>query len=177
MGVMASMALMPVWRGWPTGWRPMIEGAWISMRRGWAPTIGPLPSMGSPRALTTRPSMASPTGTDRMRPVALTVWPSSMPSTLPSTTAPMEASSRLRARPMVPSSNSSSSLTAAPGQAGDTGDAVTDLGDAPDGAGLERRLEALEVLLQRRRDVGGGDRELCHGCLVVLPYLDANGFI
>ena len=42
-----------------------------------APAIGPLPSIGSPRALTTRPSMASPTGTDRMRPVARTGLPSS----------------------------------------------------------------------------------------------------
>ena len=34
--------------------------------------------MGSPRALTTRPSRASPTGTDRIRPVALTDCPSSI---------------------------------------------------------------------------------------------------
>ena len=48
------------------------------------------------------------------------------------------------------------------GQAGDAGDAVADLGDAADRAGLERGLEALEVLLERRRDVGGGDGELSH---------------
>ena len=34
--------------------------------------IGPLPSIGAPSAFTTRPSSASPTGTERMRPVALT---------------------------------------------------------------------------------------------------------
>jgi hypothetical protein len=32
---------------------------------------------GSPSAFTTRPSMASPTGTERIRPVDFTVWPSS----------------------------------------------------------------------------------------------------
>src|SRR3954447_16899431 len=111
MGVMASMALMPVCIGSLTGWRAMIDGAWISTRRMMAPVMGPLPSTGSPRAFTTRPSMASPTGTDRMRPVDFTVWPSSMPSASPSTTAPMESSSRFRARPAVPSSNSRSSLT------------------------------------------------------------------
>ena len=36
---------------------------------------------------------------------------------------------------------------AAVGQAGDAGDAVADFGDAPDGACLERGLEAFEVLL------------------------------
>ena len=70
MGVMASIDLMPVCIGSCTGWRPMMPGAWISMRRSSAPTMAPLPSIGSPRALTTRPSMASPTGTERMRPVA-----------------------------------------------------------------------------------------------------------
>ena len=62
----------------------------------------------------------------------------------------------------MPSSNSSSSLTAASGQARDAGDAVADLGDTADGAGLERGLEAFEVLLECRRDVGGGEGEFCH---------------
>ena len=39
-------------------------------------TIGPLPSIGCPSALTTRPSSSSPTGTEMMRPVRLTVSPS-----------------------------------------------------------------------------------------------------
>src|SRR5690606_36995711 len=81
----------------------------------WTLVSGPLPSIGSPRVLTTRPSTPSPTGTERMLPVALTVWPSSIESTSPSTTAPIESSSRLSARPNRPDSNSSSSLTAASG--------------------------------------------------------------
>ena len=38
-------------------------------------TIGPLPSTGWPSALTTRPSISSPTGTEMMRPVRLTGSP------------------------------------------------------------------------------------------------------
>ena len=80
IGVIASIALIPVCSGSCTGLRPMMPGAWISMRRAMPPTMSPLPSIGWPRALTTRPSRASPTGTERMLPVALTVWPSSMPT-------------------------------------------------------------------------------------------------
>ncbi len=83
------------------------------MRRGSDPTSGPLPSIGSPRALTTLPSTPSPTGTERILPVDLTFWPSSMFSTLPNTTAPIESSSRLRARPTSPLSNSRISFTEA----------------------------------------------------------------
>src|ERR1700691_5834537 len=51
MGVMASMALMPVCMGSLTGWRPTMPGAWTSMRRVSVVLIGPLPSIGSPRAV------------------------------------------------------------------------------------------------------------------------------
>jgi hypothetical protein len=113
---MASMALMPVCMGSCTGLRPMMPGAWISIRRGCTPTSGPLPSMGSPSAFTTRPNTPSPTGTERIWPVALTVWPSSMRSESPNTTAPMASSSRFNAKPLVPSSNSSNSFTAQSGR-------------------------------------------------------------
>ena len=116
IGVIASIDLMPVCNGSCTGLRPMIPGACTSTRRMIAPTISPLPSIGTPSALTTRPSMASPTGTDKMRPVALTVCCSSMPSALPRTTTPMESSSKLRAKPTLPSSNSSNSFTAQSGK-------------------------------------------------------------
>ena len=68
IGVIASIDLMPVCSGSCTGLRPMMPGAWISMRRCCTPTSSPRPSIGSPRALTTRPSTPSPTGTERMRP-------------------------------------------------------------------------------------------------------------
>src|SRR5690349_16946554 len=88
-----------------------MPGAWTSRRRTWVDAIGPLPSIGRPRASTTRPIRASPTAMERMRPVALTEPPSSTWLASPRTTAPIEASSRFRARPRVPPSNSSTSLT------------------------------------------------------------------
>src|SRR5579884_1463136 len=116
MGVIASMALMPVCNGSWTGVRPTMPGAWTSRRRSSVALIGPLPSTGSPSGFTTRPISASPTGTDRMRPVARTAAPSSISSTSPSTTAPIESSSRFSARPSMPPSNSSSSFTAVSGR-------------------------------------------------------------
>ena len=115
MGMSESMDLMPVCIGSCTGLRPVMPGAWISMRLGIGLDSGPLPSTGSPSGLTTRPSRPSPTGIDRMSPVACTGWPSSMPSTSPRTTAPMEVSSRFSARPTAPLANRSISLTAASG--------------------------------------------------------------
>src|SRR5579875_1670769 len=115
IGVIESIAFTPVWSGWATGWRPTIPGACTSRRRVASVETGPLPSMGSPSAFTTLPSSASPTGTERIRPVAFTTCSSSRLSTSPSTTAPIVSSSRFSARPRVPSSNSSSSFTAARG--------------------------------------------------------------
>src|SRR4051794_36068906 len=88
-----------------------MPGACTSRRRISVVAMGPLPSMARPSESTTRPISASPTGTERMRPVALTAPPSSTWLASPSTTAPIEASSRFSARPRVPPSNSSTSLT------------------------------------------------------------------
>ena len=98
---------------------------------------------------------ASPTGTERMRPVAFTVWPSSMRVGL----AEHDGADRVLVEVQREADGAVLELEqlvdGAVGQARDAGDAVTDLGDAPDGAGLQRGLEALEVLLERRCDVGG----------------------
>ena len=48
IGVMASMALIPVCIGSSTGWRPAIPGAVDSTRRVSLVAIGPLLSIGSP---------------------------------------------------------------------------------------------------------------------------------
>ena len=140
MGVMASMALMPVCSGSLDGLTPD-DARCLDLQCGGSAsvTIGPLPSMGSPRAFTTRPSSASPTGTDRMRPVARPPAPPRGVSTgrgRRRRSCPRRGSARARA---VPSSNSSSSLTATPRQAGDPGDAVADLDDPPDLLGADRR--------------------------------------
>ena len=130
--------------------------------------IGPLPSIGWPSALTTRPISASPTGIERMRPVPLTAPPSSIWSASPRTTAPIDSSSRFSARPSVPPSNSSSSLTDGVGEPGDARDAVADLEHPADLRLVERRRERLDVLAQRGCDLVGVDGQLSH-LVVVAP--------
>src|ERR1035437_6132200 len=88
MGIMASTALMPVCMGSLTGWRATTPGARRSMGLNWVVLMGPLPSMGTPRASTTRPSRASPTGTLIMRLVRRTSSPSLISGKSPSSTAP-----------------------------------------------------------------------------------------
>ena len=133
----------------------------------------PLPSIGSPSALTTRPSTPSPTGTERMRPVALTVWPSSMRVDV----AEHDGADRVLVEVEGEADGAVLELEqlvhGGVGQARHAGDAVADLGDAADGAGLERGLEALEVLLERRRDVGGGEGEFSHA-LSCVPVRDGD---
>jgi hypothetical protein len=55
---MASMALMPVWRGSFTGCLTMMPGASDSTRRDIVVLISPSPSIGRPSASTTRPTIA-----------------------------------------------------------------------------------------------------------------------
>ena len=69
--------------------------------------MGPFPSIGWPRALTTRPSSSSPTGTEMMRPVRFTGSPSLMARYSPRSTAPTLSSSRFSAMPKTPCGNSS----------------------------------------------------------------------
>ena len=83
-----------------TGWRWMMPGAFTSTRPRVLVSIGPLPSMGMPSALTTRPTTASPTGTSMMRPVRFTVSPSLMTLVSPKMAAPTLSCSRLSTRPI-----------------------------------------------------------------------------
>src|SRR6266508_372570 len=108
--VIASIALMPVSSGSLTSWRWTTLGACSSRTRVSSASISPLPSSGRPSGSITRPRKASPTGTDRMRPVWRTSPPSSMPAASPNTTQPTSRTSRLRATPSSPPGNSSSSL-------------------------------------------------------------------
>jgi hypothetical protein len=75
---MESTDFRPVCTGSLTDWRSMTPGATFSMGDTSVALIGPLPSTGTPREFTTRPSIASPTGTSRIRPVVLTTVPSEM---------------------------------------------------------------------------------------------------
>ncbi len=125
IGTIPSMALMPVCSGSLTGERSTTPGAMRSMGIDCLVAIGPLPSMGWPSALTTRPIISSPTGTEMMRPVRLTVSPSLRSVEWPRSTAPTLSSSRLSAMPNSPWANSSISPAMARSIAVDARDAVT----------------------------------------------------
>jgi hypothetical protein len=109
MGIIASMALMPVWSGSFTGCRLTIPGALISTRRKSFVSIGPRPSTGWPRALTTRPIIALPHGTSTIRPVRRTVSPSLIRLSSPRRTTPTLSSSRLSTIPLTSPGKSRSS--------------------------------------------------------------------
>ena len=162
IGVIASIDLMPVCSGSCTGLRPMIPGAWISIRRGCVPTEVAAAVDRLAEGVDTRPSTPSPTGTERMRPVALTVWPSSMSSTSPSTTAPIDDSSRLRARPTGAVLELEQLVDGGVGQARDAGDAVADLVTRPTVRASSEGSKPSRFLLERGGDVGGGEGEFSH---------------
>ncbi len=98
-GTIESRHFRPVCTGWLTLWRAITPGATFSITSVILALIGPLPSIGWPSALTTRPISSGPTGTSRMRPVHLTVSPSEMCSYSPKITEPTESRSRFSARP------------------------------------------------------------------------------
>ena len=114
IGIMASIALMPVCSGSFTGWRSTTPGALNSSGRVSVVSIAGPPSMAMPSGSTTRPISASPTGTDITWPVRLTVSPSSIFSHSPNSTAATLSSSRLRASPVTPWSSSSFSSATQP---------------------------------------------------------------
>src|SRR4051812_13639689 len=100
-GTIESIAFRPVCIGWLTLCRAITPGAIFSIGADSFALIGPLPSIGSPSALTTRPFSSGPIGTSRMRPVHLTVSPSEMCSYSPRITAPTESRSRFIVRPKL----------------------------------------------------------------------------
>jgi len=106
-GTMESIALSPVCTGCDTDFLHTTPGATFSMTSVSFALMGPLPSIGWPSELTTRPSSSGPIGTERILPVVLTVSPSVMCSYSPRITAPTESRSRLSARPNVFFGNSS----------------------------------------------------------------------
>ena len=110
MGIMLSMALMPVCRGTDTLLRLMMPGAGRSMGRISLDSMAPRPSTGWPRELTTRPISPSPTGTETTWPVRETLSPSLIPSSDPSITMATEFSSRFSAMPYAPLEKRTSSF-------------------------------------------------------------------
>src|SRR5262245_26683518 len=116
IGVIASIAVIPVCSGSFTGWRSTTLAACTSRLRRPSSGIGPLPSSGVPSGLITRPRNPSPTGMDRIWPVCLTRSPSSIWADSPRTMQPIWSSSRLNARPSTPPGNSSNSFAIARGR-------------------------------------------------------------
>jgi hypothetical protein len=107
IGIIESMALMPVWRGSFTGWRSTTPGALNSIGRRSVVSIAGPPSSAFPSGSTTRPTIPSPTGIDMTSPVRRTVSPSLILSHGPKSTAATLSSSRFSARPVTPWSSSS----------------------------------------------------------------------
>ncbi|KAH9415508.1 hypothetical protein DERP_015036 [Dermatophagoides pteronyssinus] len=77
----------------------MIPGALTPTRARVLVLIGPLPSIGLPKASTTRPSNSAPIGTSTMAPVRLTISPSLINLSLPNTTIPTLSGSKFKAIP------------------------------------------------------------------------------
>ena len=109
IGIIESIALIPVCRGSFTFFLSKTPGAGYSIALVSFVTISPLPSIGFPSASTTLPIMASPTGTSTIFPVGLTMSPSLMSRSEPRITTPTLSSSRFSAIPYTPLSNSKSS--------------------------------------------------------------------
>ncbi len=107
--------------------------------------------------------------------MARTTCSSSMCWSSPRMTAPIVSSSRLSARPEVPSSNSRSSFTDALGRPGDPGDAVADLDDPAHLLGDDRRRVVGDVAGECRLDLVCAYDQLCHQSApisLVRPHCD-----
>src|SRR5215218_1679792 len=107
IGIIASIALMPVCSGSVTGWRWTTPGALNSAGRISEVMTSPLPSSGLPSGSTMRPSRASPTGISSSLPVRLTVSPSTTFCQSPNSTTPTLSDSRFSARPVTSCGSSS----------------------------------------------------------------------
>uniref|UniRef100_A0A6B0UWL4 Uncharacterized protein n=1 Tax=Ixodes ricinus TaxID=34613 RepID=A0A6B0UWL4_IXORI len=106
IGTRLSTALIPVSIGSFTEILGIMPGAFTPTRARDLHPRGPLPSMGLPRASTTRPRSSGPTGTSTIAPVRFTMSPSLMCLSLPNTTIPTLSGSKLRAIPLSPQENS-----------------------------------------------------------------------
>ena len=146
IGVIASIDLMPVCSGSCTGLRPMMPGAWISMRRGCdadelALAVDRLAEGVDDAAEHAVADGHREDAAGRLDGLALLDLVD---------VAEHDGADRVLVEVEGEADGAVLELEqlvhGGVGQARDAGDAVADLGDAADGAGLERRREALEVL-------------------------------
>ena len=99
IGIMESIALIPVWIGSFTLERSITPYATRSIGMFLSVAIGPLPSIASPSAFTTRPTIAGPTGTESRLPVRRTCIPSFTKLLSPKITTLTVSSSRFKTSP------------------------------------------------------------------------------
>ena len=162
IGVIASIDLMPVCSGSCTGLRPVMPGAWISMRRGCTPVSSPAPVDRLAEGVDDATEHAVADGHRQDAPGRL----DGLTLLDRVDVAEHDGADRLLVEVEREADGAVLELEqlvhGGVGQPGHAGDAVADLGDAADGAGLERRREAVEVRLERGGDVGGGEREFSH---------------
>ena len=154
IGVIASMALIPVCSGSCTGWRPMMPGAWTSMRRVCVGVDRALAVDGLAERVDHAAQQRVADG-DRLDPAGrlddlLLLELVDARRGRRRRSSPRRGSAR---GPSVPSSNSSSSLTAGAGQAGHARDAVADLDDAADLLGADLGGVLGDVPAQRLGDL------------------------
>jgi len=109
IGIIASIALIPVCKGTFTSNLSITPGAIRSTILVFVALTGPRLSIGCPVGSTTLPKSSSPTGTSAIRPVRFTGSPSEMWLSGPSNTAPILSSSRFKAIPYSSPGNSRSS--------------------------------------------------------------------
>ena len=133
IGVIASMTLMPVCSGSVTGWRPTMPGAWTSRRRR-RRVLDRALAVDRLAERVDDPAEQGVADRHRQDPARSTGRPGPRrgPRRSPRTTAPIESSSRLSARPTAPVLELEELVDRRVRKAGDVGDAVADLGDAPD---------------------------------------------
>ena len=111
IGISESITFKPVCTGSCTPRLGIMPGALISALLNFSALILPMPSIGFPKASTTRPNKPLPTGTLTIFPLLLTTSPSRIPSSEPNKTTLTLSSSKLRAIPFVPLENSTISLS------------------------------------------------------------------
>jgi hypothetical protein len=97
---------MPVCMGVFTGWRSIMPGAGLSIMRYSSTGMSPPPSMGAPRASTTRPIIPSDTPIPAVLPVRYTAVPSLTSSTRPNRMQPIRPERSSCTMPRMPPSNS-----------------------------------------------------------------------
>ena len=105
IGIIESIAFIPVCKGSFTDFLATTPGALISTVLNSSVTTSPLPSIGFPKPSTTRPSIESDTPTRAISPVLFTLSPSITNSSAPKIATPTLSSSRLRIKPKTPLSN------------------------------------------------------------------------